>query len=67
MTYDPWVILNQLINGAISLSEAEKQAIVLVRVKAHELQKPSMGRDPWGRKGHSMTQREAPGQAQAGL
>jgi hypothetical protein len=66
-TYDPLLILNQLINGAISLSEAEEQAIVLVQVKAYELQKPSMGRDPWGRKRHLMTQGGAPGQAQAGL
>ena len=66
-TYDPRVILNQIINGAISLSEAEEQAIVLVQLKAYELQKPSMGRDPWGRKRYSMIQGEAPGQTQAGL
>ncbi|KAI9452225.1 hypothetical protein BJY52DRAFT_1226246 [Lactarius psammicola] len=49
-TYDPWVILDQIINGAISLREGQDRAIVLVQVKAYELQKPSMWMDPWGRK-----------------
>ncbi|KAH8988044.1 hypothetical protein EDB92DRAFT_1817681 [Lactarius akahatsu] len=39
-TFDPWVILKQIINGAISLREGEDQAIVSVQVKAYELQKP---------------------------
>ena len=60
-TYDPRVILNQFNNGAISFSEAEGQAIVLVQRKAYELQKPSMGGNPWGRKRYWMTQGEAPG------
>ncbi|KAI9455346.1 hypothetical protein BJY52DRAFT_651669 [Lactarius psammicola] len=56
-TFDPWVILNQIVNGAISLREGEDQAIVLVRGKALELQKPSMWIDPWGRnKRHSIGQ-----------
>ena len=49
-TYDPWVILNQFKSGAIAtLSEAEDKAIVLVQVRAYELQRPNMFTDPWGR------------------
>ncbi|KAH8996532.1 hypothetical protein EDB86DRAFT_3243400 [Lactarius hatsudake] len=56
-TFDPWVILKQIINGAISLREGEDQAIVSVQVKAYELQKSSMWLDPWGRnKRHLMGQ-----------
>ncbi|KAH9074835.1 hypothetical protein EDB83DRAFT_1873967 [Lactarius deliciosus] len=56
-TFDPWVILKQIINGAISLHEGEDQAIVSVQVKAYELQKSSMWLDPWGRnKRHLMGQ-----------
>ncbi|KAH8990369.1 hypothetical protein EDB83DRAFT_1093461 [Lactarius deliciosus] len=56
-TFDPWVILNQIIHGAISLREGEDQAVVSVQVKAYELQKPSMLMDPWGRnKRHLMGQ-----------
>ena len=50
MTYDPWVILDQIIDGTLSLREGQDQAVVLVQVKAYELQKPSMWMDPWGRK-----------------
>ncbi|KAN0137212.1 hypothetical protein V8E53_004922 [Lactarius tabidus] len=66
-TYDPWPILNQLTNGAISPHEAEEQAIVLVQAKAYELQKPTMGRDPWGRMRHLMTHGEVPGKTQTGM
>ncbi len=63
-TFDPWVILNQIINGTISLREGEDHAIFLVQMKAYELQKPSMWMYPWGRnKRHLMGQ--AQGQAQA--
>lgn len=63
-TFDPWLILNQIIIGAISLREGEVQAIDLVRMKASQLQKPSMGKDPWGRnKRHVLGQ--AHGQTQA--
>jgi len=48
-TYDPWAILDMLRSGAISLSEAEDKAIVLVQVRAYELQRPNMVTDPWGR------------------
>jgi len=48
-TYDPWVILDQVINGTISLREGEAQAIFLIQVKAYELQKTSIWTDPWGR------------------
>jgi len=48
-TFDPWVILNQIESGAISLSEGVNQAIVLVQVKAYELQKMNVWTDPWGR------------------
>ena len=48
-TYDPRPILNQLRSGTISQSQAEDQAIDAVQVRAFELQKPSMWKDPWGR------------------
>ena len=48
-TFNPWLILDQIIHGAISLCEGETQAISLVRVKACELEKPSMWMEPWGR------------------
>jgi len=48
-TFDPWVILNQVISGAISLREGEVEAIFLVQAKACELQKPGMWMHPWGR------------------
>ena len=48
-TFNPWLILDQIVNGAISLRDGEAQAIFWVRVKACELQKPSMWMDPWGR------------------
>ena len=50
-TYDPCAVLSQLRSGAISLSEAEDQAIFLVQVKGYELQQPNMCADPWGRLG----------------
>ncbi|KAH9055053.1 hypothetical protein EDB87DRAFT_1580077 [Lactarius vividus] len=59
-TFDPRLILNQIINGSISLREAEDQTIFLVQVKAYQLQKPSMLMDPWGR-----NKRQLIGQAQA--
>ena len=61
-TYDPRVILNQLINGAISLREAQDDAVFLVQIKSYELQKADMLTHPWGRERHSMTQGEPPGQ-----
>ncbi|KAH9012939.1 hypothetical protein EDB85DRAFT_1900020 [Lactarius pseudohatsudake] len=49
-TYDPWVILGQIINGTISPREGEDQAIFLVQMKAFELQRLNMWMDPGGRK-----------------
>ncbi|KAF8265544.1 hypothetical protein EI94DRAFT_1804271 [Lactarius quietus] len=48
-TYDPWVVLNQFKNGALTFAEAEDQANVLVKVKAYELQKADIWTDPQGR------------------
>ncbi|KAH8996486.1 hypothetical protein EDB86DRAFT_2829148 [Lactarius hatsudake] len=48
-TYDPWEILSQMINGTISPSEGEAQAIFLVQVKAYELQKTEIWTNQWGR------------------
>ncbi|KAH9054301.1 hypothetical protein EDB87DRAFT_107298 [Lactarius vividus] len=48
-TYDPWEILRPMIDGTISPSEGEAQAIFLVQVKAYELQKTNVWTDPWGR------------------
>ncbi|KAH8988045.1 hypothetical protein EDB92DRAFT_1069125 [Lactarius akahatsu] len=59
-TFDPWLILKQIINGAISLREAEDQANFLVQVKACELQKPSMLTDPWGRNKRRLIERARP-------
>lgn len=50
-TYDPRTILNLLRTGAISRSDAEVQAMVMVQVQACELQKQNMWTDPWGRSG----------------
>ncbi|KAH9069733.1 hypothetical protein EDB83DRAFT_396987 [Lactarius deliciosus] len=47
-TYDPWEILNPMIDGTITPSEGEDQAILLVQVKAYELQKTNVWTDPWG-------------------
>jgi len=48
-TYDPRVVLNQINSGTISVRDVENQAIVLVGLKAHELQKTNVWTDPWGR------------------
>ncbi|KAI9437646.1 hypothetical protein H4582DRAFT_291829 [Lactarius indigo] len=48
-TYDPWAILDQIENGAISPREGEDHAIFLVQLKAFELQKLNMWMDPGGR------------------
>ncbi|KAH8996530.1 hypothetical protein EDB86DRAFT_1009911 [Lactarius hatsudake] len=60
-TFDPLLVLNQVVNGSLSLREGEDQAIFLVQVKACELQKPSMLMDPWGR-----NKRQLIGRARAG-
>lgn len=49
MTYDPSVVLNQIKSGAISLRGGEDQAIVMVQLRAYELQKTNIWTDPWGR------------------
>ena len=49
-TYDPREVLNKIQSGAISPCEGEDEAIVLVQVKAYELQKTNVWTDPWGRK-----------------
>ena len=60
-TFDPWMILTQIISGAISFREGEEQAIFLVQAKACELNKPGMWMDPWGRnKMRLMEQRTQP-------
>jgi hypothetical protein len=56
-TYNPQAILNEIKNGTIPFHEGEDQAIILVQVKAYELQKTKVWTDPWGRnKGQSMGQ-----------
>jgi len=45
-TYDPWIILNQIQDGAISIREGEIRASILVLVKAFVLQKAKVW---WGR------------------
>ena len=49
-TYDPRAVLDQIKSGALSPREGEEEAIVLVLVKAYELQKTNAWTDPWGRK-----------------
>ena len=53
-TYDPWIILNQIKDGAISIREGAIRASILVLVKAFVLQKANVW---WGRsrKKHSST------------
>lgn len=48
-TYDPQPILKQLRRGDIPSCEAKDEAVLLVQVKAYELQKLSMWTDPQGR------------------
>ncbi|KAF8264163.1 hypothetical protein EI94DRAFT_1739052, partial [Lactarius quietus] len=48
-TFNPWEILDQIKSGAISLSEGEDLAILLVQVKSYELEKLCMMTNPWGR------------------
>ncbi|KAF8265541.1 hypothetical protein EI94DRAFT_318253 [Lactarius quietus] len=48
-TFNPWEILDQIKNGAISFREGEDLAILLVQVKSYELEKLCMMTNPWGR------------------
>ncbi|KAF8264152.1 hypothetical protein EI94DRAFT_1739025 [Lactarius quietus] len=47
-TYNPWIILNNVKDGAISIYEGKNLAKFLVRMKAYSLQKADMWTDPWG-------------------
>ncbi|KAF8265543.1 hypothetical protein EI94DRAFT_1735503, partial [Lactarius quietus] len=47
-TYNPWIILNNVKDGAISIHEGKNLAKVLVQTKACALQKADMWTDPWG-------------------
>ena len=42
-------ILDRIKNGAITLTEGQEQAILMVQVKSFELQKLDMMTHPWGR------------------
>jgi hypothetical protein len=48
-TFDPKEILDRIKNGAISLTEGQDQAILMVQVKSFELEKLDMMTHPWGR------------------
>ena len=48
-TYDPWIILNQIKDGLISIHEGKNRANNLVRQKACALQKTNIWTDAWGR------------------
>lgn len=48
-TFDPMEILDRIKNGAITLTEGQEQAILMVQVKSFELQKLDMMTHPWGR------------------
>jgi hypothetical protein len=47
-TYDPWVILNQIKDGVVSIHEGKNLANILVRQKACALQKTKIWVDTWG-------------------
>ena len=49
-TYNPRDVLNKIRCGAIPPCEGEDEAIILVQVKAYDLQKTSVWTDLWGRK-----------------
>ena len=48
-TYDPWIILNEIKDGLISIHEGKNRANILVRQKACALQKTKVWTDAWGR------------------
>lgn len=49
-TFNPKAILDQVRSGAISFTEGQDQALLLVQVKARELAKPDMWTNPWGQR-----------------
>jgi hypothetical protein len=48
-TYDPWIILNQIKDGIISIHEGKIQALLLVLEKSFTLHKANIWTDMWGR------------------
>ncbi|KAF8265537.1 hypothetical protein EI94DRAFT_1787419 [Lactarius quietus] len=50
-TYDPWIILDQIKDGAISIGEGKIRASILVSVRSYVLQKTKVWADAWGHTG----------------
>jgi hypothetical protein len=48
--FDPQPLVNQIQAGTISARDAASQALIIVDVKAYQLQKLSMSEKPWGYK-----------------
>jgi hypothetical protein len=48
--YDPKPFVEQIDEGSLSIEDARKQAMAMVRKRASELRKPELSEDPWGRK-----------------
>ena len=46
-TYDPWIILNQIKDGVISIREGKIKALSLVLVKSFALHKANIWTDAW--------------------
>jgi hypothetical protein len=47
-TYDPWIILNQIKDGVVSIHEGKNLANILVLRKAYALQKTKVWMDALG-------------------
>jgi len=48
--YDPWPLVQGIIQGAILIEDAKAFAILMVERKASEVGKSRVWRDLWGRK-----------------
>lgn len=49
--YNPWPLVDKIVEGSISMEDAKQRAIANVEEKALMLGKQEVLEDPWGRKG----------------
>jgi hypothetical protein len=49
-TYDPLPLVKKIVGRALSIQDAEKDALSMVRKKASELGRKELYENPWGRK-----------------
>lgn len=52
-TYDPRPLVGKIEKGSLSIQDAKKYAILMVRKKALDIGQPELYENPWGRKGAS--------------